>query len=476
MTARITTRFLFTPLLVVCLLPAPSSSGGEGGGLSLAEAMATARERARDVAAAEAQWQASRERVREARGYRLPTVRLEEVWMRTDSPAEAFALTLNQERFSFQDFVAGDPNSPDPVESALTRLEVELPLYTGGELPNRIRQAELAAEAAGEQARGSADGAALAAAEAYLGLAMLRERVTLLERSLATLEEHVEQARAYVDQGMMVRSELLRAEVEQARLEDMLAAARGQVRVAQAGLAFRLAAAADSTWELAPVPPPPAAARELDAWLAAADRRPDLAAARRMARAAELEIEVQKAARLPKVGLLVRGDLVDDTPFGDHGDSTAVMARATLDLFAGGRHRAGIAAAEADAEAARQGIDHMAEAVRLAVRQAWVEADSARQRHATAESALDAAREAERITGERFNQGVVKTIDLLDATTALREAESRELVARADANLAVLRLAVAAGQPPESALPGNTTTETTGDDDMTTTSRDGNPL
>ncbi|OYW04655.1 MAG: hypothetical protein B7Z61_08860 [Acidobacteria bacterium 37-71-11] len=59
----------------------------------------------------------------------------------------------------------------------------------------------------------------------------------------------------------------------------------------------------------------------------------------------------------------------------------------------------------------------------------------------------------ERITDERFKTGVVKMIDLLDATTARREAETRELVARADATAASLRLAVLAGRSPESALP-----------------------
>ena len=67
--------------------------------------------------------------------------------------------------------------------------------------------------------------------------------------------------------------------------------------------------------------------------------------------------------------------------------------------------------------------------------------------------ALAAAREAERITEERFKTGVVKMIDLLDAATARREAETRELVARADATAAALRLAVQAGRAPESVLP-----------------------
>jgi outer membrane protein TolC len=66
---------------------------------------------------------------------------------------------------------------------------------------------------------------------------------------------------------------------------------------------------------------------------------------------------------------------------------------------------------------------------------------------------LRAAAEVQRITEERFRQGVVKMLDLLDADTARREAETRELVARAEAHQALLQLAVKAGRQPETALP-----------------------
>ncbi len=74
------------------------------------------------------------------------------------------------------------------------------------------------------------------------------------------------------------------------------------------------------------------------------------------------------------------------------------------------------------------------------------------ERRATAEAALAAAGETVRIVEERFRAGVVKTTDVLDAATARREAEMRELVARAEAWLAQLRLALAAGERPESIL------------------------
>ena len=57
-----------------------------------------------------------------------------------------------------------------------------------------------------------------------------------------------------------------------------------------------------------------------------------------------------------------------------------------------------------------------------------------------------------RIIEDRFRAGVIRSIDLLDAATARREAEMRELVARAEAWLTHLHLALAAGLEPESVL------------------------
>ncbi len=425
--------------------------------ISLAAAMARARSEAREVAVAQARAEASDRRLAEARGQRLPRLRLEEVWMRTDSPADVFGLQLQQESFSFADFVAGDPNRPDSLENALTRLEVRLPVYTGGELGGRIEQARLAADAATATAERTEDTAALAAAEAYIRLAQARERVALLERSLETVAAHVELARAYVEQGMLVRSELLRAEVEHSRIADLLAEARGQARLAEAGLSLRLAAADGSRWQTEPLPEPAPLAERLEDWLAAAGDRSDLESARRLLAAGELEVGIRRSGRKPRVALVARRDYNDDSLFGTGGTSTAFMAVAGVDLFSGGSHRAAAAAAAAELEAARREVEQFEHGIRLEVRRAWEQAVTARDRHATAVAARAAAAEGERILEERFAKGVARTIDLLDAVTARREAETRELVARAEAHLATFRLAVAGGRGPESVLPGGAT-------------------
>lgn len=420
--------------------------------LSLAEALLRGRAGAREVAAAEARERGADAKARQAAAYRLPQVRISEQWLRTDSPADAFGLLLNQERFSFPAFVAGNPNAPDPLNTAITRLEVEVPIWTGGELSTRVRQARLAAEAAGENTGRVGDQAAVAAAEAWIRLGQAREAVALLEHSRATVAAHVELANAYAAQGMLVRSDLLRAEVELARIDDLLAEARGNARVAEANLAFRLGEPMDTTYALAPLGDPPPMARERDSWLAASFARRDLVSARKLLEAGELEARALRGAILPRIGLVARHDLVDDRPFGGHGDSTTIAALATFDLFDGGRKRAAVAAAKAEADAGRADVLRMDEGIRLETRQAYETAAAALERRATAAAALGAAAEAVRIVEERFKAGVVKSTDLLDAATARREAEMRELVARADAWLAHLRLALAAGEVPESIL------------------------
>lgn len=417
--------------------------------LSLSEAMERARQAAREVQAARARASASQADVERARGARLPTLKLEETWVYTDAPADVFGLQLQQERFSFPDFVASDPNDPGFFDSSTTRLEISAPLYTGGEISARIRQAELAAEAASRNAHWTADGAALEAATAWIRLAQARERVALLERSLETVEAHAELARKYEDQGMLVASERLRAEVERARVEDLLTEAQGQARVADANLSFRLVAEPDGSWELEPLPEPEPLARDLDTWLAGADDRADLEAAENQVAAAELEERVARAARLPRVGISARHDLVDEWPAGTHGDSTGIFAQASVDLWAGGRHKAAQAAARARADAARTEVEQALEGAKLQIRNAYEAARTSYERWQTAIASLEAARENERILGERFRKGIVKTLDVLDAATALREAETRELVSRAEAWRAGFELARVAGMSPE---------------------------
>lgn len=437
--------------LLALLTPLPAAAAGET--LTLSGAMARARENAREVVAAGARRQAAEARASQAKGFRLPSLNLTALWTRTDNPAEVFALKLNQGTFSFPDFVQSDPNKPAPINAGITRAEIAVPLFTGGELSARIDQATLAASAAGQTVDWAGNNAALSAAEAYVMVAQAEEYAGLLKKARETVAAHVALARNYVEQGMLVRSELLRAEVELARIDDLVQEADGRVRVANANLAFRLGAPGGDSWQLAPLPEPRPVDEPVETWLATAASRPDLASAQKLLAAGELEEKARKASFWPKLAFVARGELYGEHVFGSSGTSGSLMAVATWNVFSGGSDRAAAIAAREEARAGREDVARFTEGIRLEVRQAFEEARTARARSETARKALAAARETERITDERFRSGVVKMLDLLDATTARREAETRELVARADAHAAALRLAVKSGRRPESVLP-----------------------
>ncbi|MCC6130382.1 MAG: TolC family protein [Acidobacteria bacterium] len=440
-------RISFLPLTLALALPLSAAEN-----LTLDQAMKAAREKAREVTAAEARMNAAGERVKQAQGFRLPSLTFSETYIRTDSPAESFALKLNKNQFSFPDFVSSDPNDPGYSGTAITRLEAMVPLFTGGELSGRIKQAENAAAAAAKSRDWAADSAAFEAANAFIMVAQAEEYAKLLSKARETVKAHVDLASAYVNEGMLVRSELLRAQVELARVEDMLEDVKGKVRIASANLAFRMGAPQDAQYALAPLPPPPPLEGTAAEWVASSRDRKDLAAGRDLLAAGELEEKVKKAGYFPKAGVLARYDWVGTNLFGSSGNAGTVMAFVSWNLFAGGSDKAARIAAREEARAGREDIARFTEGVALETRQAYEEAVTARERHKTAILALESARETERIMKERFASGVVKTLDVLDASTARREAETRELSARAEAHAASYRLALKAGRTPESVL------------------------
>jgi len=435
------------PTLVLALA-ASAAPAGAAELLSLEQAVGRALERSPAVAAVASRVAAAEAEAERARGRRLPTVDLSATYHGTDSPAEVFALLLNQERFDMDAFFASDPNSPDWLDTFITSLEVRQPVYTGGELSARIRQAETMADAAGRSLGHERRRIAFETATAFLDLVTARERVGVLEQARATTAGHVVLARSFAEQGMLLRAEVLQAEVHLAEMDEMVARARNGARLAEAALNLEMGEPLERHWRLAdrPSPSPPAGGlAELVA--RALTEREDLSGARLQVEAGRLEERVARSEFLPEVALVGRYDLYDDTVFGAHGESGAVMAVARLNLFNGGSDDAALEAARHRTAAHAHDLRRFEDGIRLQVEQAYYDLETARVRLATAGEAVAAARETLRVREHRFRQGLDRMIDLQDADTALREAELRQVTARADAARAALRLRFATGAP-----------------------------
>ncbi len=433
-------------LLWAVLLLTGSASAAEGI-LNIHEAVATALQNNPQVHAAEASAQAADQRRVQAKAYRYPSLDLSEVYNWTDSPAEAFALKLNQKRFDFNEFVQSDPNNPPKLTTWITSLQLTLPVFTGGKLSARIDQAGLMANAERLTYSHTAEKVAFDTMTAFTNLAKAREFLGLIRAARKTTAEHVALAEKYADQGMIVQAEVLKARVELARMDELVQKAENGARLAEAALDFQMGLDQGTHHDLAPLPPPPPVQGSLDAWIQAAlENRNDLLAARKKVEASKLEIKAATSGYYPEVAVIGRYDLYDKTAFGGNGDATTVMAVARINLLRGGSDKAARAAARYETASHEADIRRFQEGIALSVRQAWQDLDTARSRHTTARAALAAAKESQRVREERFKQGLDKMIDLLDADTQLREAEVRELTARYDVVLATYRLYFSSGK------------------------------
>ena len=449
-----------TRILLLAALVAGPPMAGASAPLSLEQALELGREHSRVVQAARERAGNAREMRREALGYLLPKVDLQEVAIRSEQPGEVFGLMMNR-REPVMDLIAAnslmfsqglpyvaDLVNPDPLNTYVTRVTAEMPLFTGGMILNRVRQGNLMADATELNSARQVDQVDFDVARAWTDLAKAREFRELLERALETTRAHVQLARDFHETGFIVSSEVLRAEVYLAEMEEQALRARNGARLALAALNFHLGLDQGSERELGELPALPATGEDLETWAARAQAgRQDLAAARKQLKAGELEPWVAAAAFAPTVGLQAGYDWYDDTLFGTAEGSYSIKAALTLNVFRGGSDRARHARARHDARAGRQDVERFAEGIGLEVRQAWGDVDSAHLRHQAATQALAAARENLRVVEERFREGVARMIDLLDAETAGRGAEARELAARYDSHMAWFQLRHAAGLP-----------------------------
>ena len=432
------------PLPIVVLAIAAATVSAQD--LTLDGAVETALVNNPEVTAAHARAEAAATRFEGGKKHRMPKIGLSESFVYTNNPAEVFALTLNQGRFDMEGFFLSDPNNPDPLSTFITRVDLELPIYTGGKLSARIGQAESMATAEDRSHAHTREKVAFETITAYVNVAKAREQVALLEKARSTTAEHVRIAEQYAVQGFILDADVLRAKVYLSEMDEYLTQANNGAMLAQAALNFQMGANQAIPRTLAPLPMTAAVVGNLEDWTTAAlEERQDLAAARLKLEAGRLEEKATRPGYFPTIAVLGHYDLYDDTIFGANGHSGSIMAVAKIDLWGGGSDTAARAAARHETAAFEADINRFEEGVRLEVQQAWQNLATASIRHTTAMSSLAAAGESLRVRESRFKQGLDKMIDLLDAETALREAELRELVARYDIALDNHRLRYVSG-------------------------------
>ncbi len=401
--------------------------------ITLQKAIKIALENSPYLKAVEHEKNASKTMEKEAKGYRLPQVNLNEIVMRTNNPMETFALSLSQENFSLMDLMMNDPNHPSPINDCITQLQVVQPLYMGGKIKHGIKAGEKMAKAGEEKYRRAKQEVIFKTKTAYLNVLLARKYVELMNRVVKTVEAHVKQAQAYYDTGFIMEADLLQAKVFLADVKQKKITAENNYKLAKAYFNNVIGVNQDREFEFVNDFKYVDKDYNIEKLLEEAiQERPDYKELSLKVDAAEHNIFIEKSEYKPRLFLIGELNYHDNQFLGTDGDSFKIMAVAKFNIFNGFKTKNRVLRAEEKYRSYSKYLKQMREGIYLQVKQAYYKFLEAKKRYKVAVIAEKQAKENLKLREERYKKGVEKTTDLLDADTQYLQASTQKLQALFD--------------------------------------------
>lgn len=434
-------------LLIGCSVMVAGAIAGQGYSLlTLSEAISAALQDNPEIQAARHELDGATSQIAQARSGLLPQVYVSESYSYTNSPLWAFGTKLNQGAIAATDFIPDRLNDPDAIGNYATALSLSWNLFDGGRTWIGWQQSKQSREATDLGLQRTEQQVIAQTAKAYVGALLAVENRKVVVQALDTARAHASVVANRFKSGLAVKSDLLRAQVRIADLEQQLFQAESQILVAQAMLKAVMGRSDDSPLSLmTPFTKCVPIADGLDQWVAKAlDQRPELKELEIRRAMAAKEIAKARSGHWPS--LAVQGSYeINSEDFSDTADNYTIGAVLKLNLYSGWRISAQTAAAKSQAAKVDSLRSGFALNVRVETQQAFYQAQSAWQSIAVAEGAVTQADEGMRIVANRYENGLLTIVDLLDAQVALQEACTRHFKAMHDYKVARINLALASG-------------------------------
>jgi len=400
-------------------------------------------ERNLGIKTAEKDLDSARHQVREAESYRHGKAGLSATYLHFDddiltkSPAITFPPSVP--------LLGGLSFTPPavkiaPQELVHLTLEAGYPLYTGKKVEYAISQARnavVAREALVEDTKASA---ILEAERYYLGVLLAKHVVDVHQQALDSYKEHLNHARIAYDKGIVAQYDVIRAETAVKEQEKRLTEARNTLDLTVAALRTSLDLDSNTPLDIRGSlfePTEPLTfeqSRDLamknSRVLKALDAKLD---AQRMAQKVE---ESGRKSQVPVVAKqeLLTGNIAQTDPH------WLIGVQASLELYDGGVRKARIEQHRSEIE--RTVIDRQsaADQIELAIRNCYLELDSARSALELARKSEQLAEESLRLAMKRFEVGTGTSLEVLDANVSLAAARVGEYQCLYRLDMAYLQL------------------------------------
>ena len=445
MNARV--KYVLGIIAVLWLLQAaPAQEATEPTALTLQQAVKVGLEKNPLRKAALADTKVASADVDAARSVLMPRLMFSETATRGNDPVYVFGSELRQRRFTAADFALNKLNTPSPFGNFNARFGGSWNLFDSFASWHGVNRAKRMNEAAGHQLDRTGQEIVFRVVDSYYGVLLAMKQLEVSEQAMKTSQSVMDRSQARFDSGLVVESDLLTAKVRMATRQQELIRARNNLDLARAQLSTAMGVPVDSLFQPAgalaeptlPVPVLQQVEKQ------ALTNRPDLKRIQSEEAAQQQSVAVAKASFGPRVNAFAGWEM-DNPTFvaGGGGNNWLGGIEVQFDIFQGGAKRAELSRERALQERVTAMKQAANDGVRLEVRRAYYNLDSARQEIEVARTAIDQAQESLRINQNRYDGGLTTVTDLLGAEEGARRSQTDywEAVYRFHTSYASLELA-----------------------------------
>jgi len=423
------------------LFLAGSALGGE---LTLKQAVEDALKENLELKAYKRTVKASEYEYKSVRGLLFPTLKLSETYTETNVPGYYLFTKLNQERITFADYDPAFLNDPPSISNYETKFSVELPIWMGGKLRAFKNMAKLKWEGDKVNLGRKEEEVILKVYEAYANAVLAKSAVEVSEQAVKDAEEHVRLAERVHKVGMALFADVLRAKVYLSKAKEKLKQAKNNYRVAKE--AIKLVTNKDyGDFEVVPFEGCPSLSKEELKKVALASRE-DYRAVGYYIKSLKEGTKSARADYLPKLFAFASWLMYDkDTPFSNQGDGYMVGVGLSWEFNLGLSPLYKSKSFKEKELSLRTRRELLAKAIMFQIEEAYAGYENALASLKSAEARMKEAKEVVRVVKKRYEEGMARMVDLLDAQTQLDLARFEYVKALKECNVAYAKALFSAG-------------------------------
>ena len=441
-------RFFATAAVILSLCLRAGFAQDSKDMLTLEKAVQLALENNNLVKAAQESVNMAEARIQFAHSGYFPKIAFDQNSTRSNNPVYVFGNLLTQGRFSEENFALDKLNHPSPLNNFQNKFSITQLVFDFGRVRKGVKLSQAGKEISEKDLEKTRSDLVFRIIKAYHQALLSKEMVRVAEEAVKSANSDLEKAQTSFHAGLTVESDLLSVKVHLASQQEELVRARNQVKLAHSNLNFEMGVSLDQVYTLAK-PLKPMSVEFLDlAQLQkqALESRPDFKQAQLASQSNKLAAESAKAEFWPTVSAFGSWETDSNQYWSASGNNWLLGVNVHFNLFNGRADQARLA--ESRFQERRQDAlqDHLAQAIRLQVQQAFLELQTAAERIAVNEQATAQAEESLRIIRNRYQAGLVTITDLLRAETATTGARTNYLRALFDQRISRASLELQVGR------------------------------